>query len=597
MPGEGLTTVTGSELKQRLAAILAADVAGYSRLMAADARATVAALDAARAVFQAQIEANQGRVIDMAGDSVLAVFETAAGAASAALAVQRAIIDSSNTVPEDRQMHFRIGLHLGDLIEKADGTVYGDGVNIAARLQALAEPGGIAVSESIRTAVKGKVDAIFEDRGEQLVKNIAEPVRAYWVRAGGAAKSVSTASSTNPKLALSDGPSIAVLPFQNMSGDPEQEYFSDGITEDIITDLSKLSGLLVIARNSTFTYKGRAVDVRQVGREFGVGHVLEGSVRRSGDRVRITAQLVDCVAGRHLWAERYDRRLEDIFAVQDEITREIVAALDVKLLRGEQASVWRRLLRKPEALDTYYRGLDALNRITRESNAQAANCFEQVIQIEPDSPMGYLGTAWTHLSASRYGWSDSGPKSLQQAAKLAQKALDLDEHCADAHALLGYYHLLSLAHDQAILAGERSVALNPNHADNVANLACSYAVSGRPADAIIAMRRAMRLCPTYPAWYLNILGFAHYQCGEWEDAERVLRLALEREPAYTDCRLILAGAHQARGRTDDARREAREVLRFEPAFLLKQIEARLVIVKDREMLARFLNMLRELGLE
>jgi adenylate cyclase len=589
--------VSGSALRQRLAAILAADAAGYSRLMAADDRATVAALDAARSVFRSRIEANQGRIIDMAGDSVLAVFETASGAVLAALAVQQDLAGATREMPEDRRMRFRIGVHLGDVIEKPDGTVYGDGVNIAARLEGLAEPGGIAVSESIRTAVKGKLRASFEDRGEQKVKNIAEPVRAYRVRTGGEAEVAVRASPLMPKLALPDGPSIAVLPFQNMSGDPEQEYFSDGITEDLITDLSKLSGLLVIARNSTFTYKGRSVDVRQVGRDFGVSHVLEGSVRRTGDRVRITAQLIDSAAAHHLWAERYDRRLEDIFAVQDEITREIVAALDVKLLRGEQAVVWRRLLRRPEALDAYYRGLDSLNRITREANDQAARSFEQVIRIEPGSPMGYLGTAWTHLSASRYGWSDSAPESQRQAAQLARKALDLDESCADAHALLGYHHLLSHEHDEAIAAGERSVALNPNHADNVANLACSYAVSSRPADAIVAMRRAMRLCPTYPAWYLNILGFAHYQVGEHDDAERVLRLALEREPAYTDCRLILAGAHQARGRTDDARREAREVLRLEPTFRLKQIEARLAIVKDREMLARFLSMLRQLGLE
>ena len=593
----GHNTVSGSDLRQRLAAILAADVAGYSRLMAADERATVASLDAARSVFKAQIESNQGRVIDMAGDSVLAVFETATGAVLAALAVQQGLSVSSSAVPDERRMRFRIGVHLGDVIEKADGTIYGDGVNIAARLEGLAEAGGITVSESIRTAVKGKVVASFADQGEQKVKNIAEPVRAYRVQAGAAAKSASAASSLEPKPTSPDGLSIAVLPFQNMSGDPEQEYFSDGITEDIITDLSKLSGLLVIARNSTFTYKGRAADVRQVGRDFGVSHVLEGSVRRTGDRVRITAQLIDAAAGHHVWAERYDRRLEDIFAVQDEITREIVAALDVRLLRGEQASVWRRLLRQPEALDAYYRGLDSLNRITREANAQAVHCFAQVILVEPGSPMGYLGTAWTHLSASRYGWSDSAQKSLQQAAELARKALELDEQCADAHALLGYYHLLSQAHDEAIAAGERSVALNPNHADNVANLGCSYVVSGKPGEAIMAMRRAMRLCPTYPAWYLNILGFAHYQCGEYEEAERVLRLALEREPAYTDCRLILAGVHQARGRADDARREAREVVRLEPGFRLQQFEDRSAIVKDREMLARFLDVLRQLGVE
>ncbi len=589
--------MAGTDLRQRLAAILAADAADYSRLMAADERATVTALDAARAVFRAQIESNQGRVIDMAGDSVLAVFETASGAVTTAIAVQDQLAAAASAVPRDRCMRFRIGVHVGDLMEKADGSVYGDGVNIAARLQGLAEPGGITVSDAVKSALRGKVSASFEDQGEQTVKNIPEPVRAYRIRPAGAGKSGSSAAPIGPEPKLPDGPSIAVLPFQNMSGDPEQEYFSDGITEDIITDLSKLSGLLVIARNSTFTYKGRAADVRQVGRELGVSSVLEGSVRRTGDRVRITAQLIDSATGHHRWAERYDRRLEDIFAVQDEITREIVAAMDVKLLRGEQSSVWRHLLRRPESLDAYYRGLDALNRITREANSQAAHAFEQVIRLEPESPLGYLGTAWTHLSASRYGWSDSAPKSLQLAAELARRALELDEQCADAHALLGYHHLLSQAHDQAIAAGERAVALNPNHADNVANLGCSYTVSGRHGEAIAAIRRAMRLSPIYPAWYLNILGYAHYHRGEYAEAEGVLRLALQREPAYTDCRLLLAGVHMARGRADDARQETRDVLRHEPGFRLKQLEARMVIVKDREVLAQLLEMLRRLGLE
>ena len=591
--------MTGAELRQRLAAVLAADVEGYSRLMASDERATVAALDAARAVFRARIEANQGRVIDMAGDSVLAVFETASGAIAAALAIQDQIATASSAVPPERCMRFRIGVHVGDLMEKADGTVYGDGVNIAARLQALAEPGGISVSDAVKTALRGKAKAIFEDQGEQIVKNIAEPVQSYRVRAGAAASSgpAPAPAPREPELAKTEGPSIAVLPFQNMSGDPAQEYFSDGITEDIITDLSKLSGLLVIARNSTFTFKGRATDVRHVGQEFRVSHVLEGSVRRTGDRVRITAQLLDAATAHHLWAERYDRRVEDIFDVQDEITQKIVAALDVTLLRGEQSSVWRRLLRKPEALDAYYRGLDFLNRITREANEQAAHCFAQVVNLEPDSPLGHLGTAWTHLSASRYGWSDSAPKSLQLAADLARKALGIDDSCADAHALLGYYHLLSHSHDQAIAAGERSVALNPNHADNWANLGCTYAVSGKPADAIIAMRRAMRSSPIYPAWYLNILGYAYYQCAQHDEAERILKLALNREPAYSDCRLILAAAYQARGRADDARREAREVLRHDAEFRLQQLEARLAIVKDRQALAGFLDQLRQLGLE
>ncbi len=585
-----------SDLRQRLAAILAADAAGYSRLMSADERATVAALDAARAAFKKQIESNQGRVIDMAGDSVLAVFETAIGAVSAALAVQKALCTVTNEQPEHRRMRFRIGVHLGDVMEKADGTVYGDGVNIAARLQGLAEPGGITVSESVRTAVRTKVAADFEDQGEQQVKNIVEPVRAFRVRVDGAA-APKRATAEAQSRATAGMPSIAVLPFQNMSGEADQEYFSDGITEDLITDLSNLSGVLVIARNSTFTYKGRSVDVRQVGREFNVSHVLEGSVRRAKGRVRITAQLVESASGHHVWAERYDRNLEDVFAIQDEITQKIVTALDVRLLHGEQAAGWRKSLRRPEALDAYYRGLDLFNRVTREANAEAAHCFEQVIGLEPDSPLGHLGMAWIHLSAFRYGWSDSPPESLKRAAALAGRALELDERCSDAHALLGYYHLVKGVHDQAIAAGERAVALSPNHADNTANLACSYAVSDRPAEAIPLLQRAIRLSPVYPTWYLNILGFANFRAGQHDDAEAALKLALQREPANARCRMLLAWVHHSRGRIDEARREAQEILRQDPTFRLKDVEPQLAIVKDRTLVARYFDVLRELGLQ
>ena len=342
--------MTGTELKQRLAAILAADVAGYSRLMATDERATVTALDAARAVFRMQIESNQGRVIDMAGDSVLAVFETAAGAVSAALAVQQELNSAVSGVPEDRRMRFRIGIHLGDIIEKSDGTIYGDGVNIAARLEGLAEPGGITVSESIRTAVKGKVSAGFEDQGEQKVKNIPEPVRAYRVvREDGAAPKAKSAAG-EIDLSLPDKPSIAVLPFANLSGDPEQEYFTDGITEDVITELSRFHSLFVIARNSTFTYKGKAVDVRTVAKELGVRYVLEGSIRRAANRIRVTAQLIDALTGNHIWAEKYDRVLEDIFAVQEELTRSIVTAIAPQIQVAEQSKVRRR---RPTNLSAY----------------------------------------------------------------------------------------------------------------------------------------------------------------------------------------------------------------------------------------------------
>jgi adenylate cyclase len=352
-----------TRFSNRLAAILAADAAGYSRLMAADAHATLAALDAARAVFRSQTEAHRGRVVDTAGDSVLAVFETAAGAVAAALAIQASINPQADAAPEERRMHFRIGVHLGDVIEKADGTVYGDGVNIAARLQALAEPGGIAISDAVRGAVRGKVAASFDDLGEQTAKNMAEPVHAFALRAEAAAPATTTQPRLNVAqidLSLPDKPSIAVLPFVNMSGDPQQEYFTDGITEDIITELSRFHTLFVIARNSSFSYKGQSPDIRRVGKELGVRYVLEGSIRKSAQRIRVTGQLIDALTGNHLWAEKYDRVLEDIFAVQEELTRSIVAAVAPQIGAAESDKVHRR---RPESLGAYEHAVSALAKL------------------------------------------------------------------------------------------------------------------------------------------------------------------------------------------------------------------------------------------
>jgi adenylate cyclase len=275
-----------------------------------------------------------------------------------------------------------------------------------------------------------------------------------------------------------------------------------------------------------------------------------------------------------------------------------VTALDVRLLHGEQAAGWRKSLRRPDALDSYYRGLELFNRVTREANAEAVQWFDRVIELEPDSPLGHLGTAWTHLSAFRYGWSDSPPGSLKLAAQLANRALELDEQCADAHGLLGYYHLLNGAHDLAIAEGERAVALSPNHADNAANLACSYAVADQPAQAVPLLQRAIRLSPIYPTWYLNILAFAHYRCGRYEEAEAALKLALQRDqPGDVRCRMLLAWVYHTRGEIDEARRAAQEILRHDPAFRLKNVERQLAIIKDRTLVAKYFEVLRELGLQ
>jgi len=585
--------MNGEPRIRRLAAILAADVVGFSRMMGADEEGTLTRLKRLRSeVVDPAIAESRGRIFKTTGDGVLVEFPSVVDAVQCAAKVQAALGAWTADAPEEQRLILRVGVNLGDVLVEGDD-LYGDGVNVAARLEGICDAGGVFISGSAYEQVADKVRLGFEDLGERSVKNIARPVRVYRLVIDGQAPA--SRAATPQAVAAPDRPSIAVLPFQNMSGDAEQEYFSDGITEDIITDLSKLSGLLVIARNSTFTYKGKPADVREVGKSFGVSHVLEGSVRRAGGRVRITAQLLEAGSAHHVWAERYDRGLEDIFAVQDEITREIVAALHVKLVRGEQASVWRQLLRMPEALDAYYKGIDRMNRATREANDEAARCFELVVKLEPDSPLGHLGLAWTKLSAFRYGWGEAN--ALAQAAQLARKALELDESCADAHALLGYYHLLAGQHDQAIAEGERSVALSPNHADNAANLACSLVLSGRPADAVTHMRKAMRLSPVYPTWYLNILGFSHYLLGQHDEAERALAAALQREPGYADCRLMLAAAHHARGRLDDARREAAAVRTHDPAFKLSSLEARLSIVKDHGLLAAFIALLRELGLD
>ena len=582
-------------MTRRLAAILAADVVGFSKMMGEDEEGTLARLKRLRAeLIDPTIVASRGRIFKTTGDGLLVEFPSVVDAVQCAATVQAAMGERAAAAEAGQRIVFRVGINLGDVMVDGDD-LFGDGVNVAARLEGICVAGGVFISGSAYEQVVGKCKLDFEDLGEKSVKNIARPVRVYRIVPAGETVNPCAPEPVSRKAAAStEGPSIAVLPFQNMSGDAEQEYFSDGISEDIITDLSKLSGLLVIARNSTFTYKGKPVDVREVGKRFGVSHVLEGSVRRAGNRVRITAQLLESGSAHHVWAERYDRDLEDIFAVQDEITREIVEALHVKLVRGEQAVVWRQLLKKPEALDAYYRGIDRVNRITKEANEEASRSFEKVVSLEPESPLGHLGLAWAKLSASRYGWGEK--TAFDQAAKLARKALELDESCADAHALLGYHSLLMGKHDQAIAEGERSVELNPNHADNAANLACSYVVSGRPLDAAAAMKKAMRLSPVYPTWYLNILGLAHHLLGEHDEAEAVLKQALEREPAYADCRLILAACHHARGREADARREAADVLRHNPKFTLASFEANLSIVRDRKMVVDLIALLKSLGL-
>jgi len=369
-------------MRQRLAAILAADVAGYSRLMAADERATVTALDTARGIFRRLIETNQGRVVDTAGDSVLAVFETASGAVSAALTVQKELAQVAEPLPEERRMLFRIGVHLGDVIEKADGTVYGDGVNIAARLEALAEPGGITVSEAIQMAQRNRSAVAFEDQGEHTVKNIAYPVQAFRLRGADEGAARASAPRASPALALPDKPSIAVLPFDNMSGDPEQEFFADNVVEAITATLSRIRSFFVIARNSAFRYKGKGVDVQQVGRDLGVRYVLEGSVQKAGNRLRITVQLIHAASDTHVWTKQYNRSLEDdVLALQSEVALDIARQIQAEL-SPEETNVLERTASRdvdPKAQDAYLRGKYEYDKGTSEGYRAALQHFQEAV--------------------------------------------------------------------------------------------------------------------------------------------------------------------------------------------------------------------------
>jgi adenylate cyclase len=557
----------------RLVAILAADAAGYSRLMAGDDRATVAALDTARAVFRRHIEANQGRVIDMAGDSILAVFETATGAVVAALAIQEEIGASVEAVPEDRRLRFRIGVHLGDVIEKADGTVYGNGVNIAARLEGLAEPGGIILSDLVHGAVRDRIEATFEDAGEHNVKNIPRAVRAYRVlgeaavprRCASAAVAKPSVAGGEIDLSLPDKPSIAVLPFANLSGDPEQDYFADGLVEDIITTLSKISGLSVIARNSSFTYKGRAVDVRQVARELGVRYVLEGGVRKSANRIRITAQLIDAGTGAHVWAERYDRAIEDIFAVQDEITLVLATEMQVRLTEGEQARLRYATTHNIQAWNHWVQGLSHFRRgLSREGQTQALKSWQQANALDPSSACLNAMLGFLHYLNARFGFWDDRETALRKGGAYVDKALSLDPENSDAHMTRSLLLMLQRRFDEAVLAARKAIEYGPGSADNAVFASYVFDNAGLVQEAVVQIERAMKLSPIFPPNYLGQLGNAYRLAGRYDEAVAAYEAYHKRSPGHGITDLVII--YEQLGQPEKAKAWATQLLLAEPKF-------------------------------
>jgi adenylate cyclase len=557
--------MSGTDLRQRLAAILAADVAGYSRLMSLDERSTVAALDAARTVFRSQIESCQGRVIDMAGDSVLAVFETATGAVTAALAIQGIINSSAESVPQDRRMHFRIGVHLGDLIEKTDGTVYGDGVNIAARLEGLAEPGGISISDSVRIAVKGKVGADFEDQGAQTVKNIADPVHTFRVLTARQAPPQVATTVSSPQDRFSEKPSIIVLPFVNMSGVPEQEFFADGLTEDILTDLSRFRELFVISRNTSFKYKGQSVDVKKVARELGVRYVVEGSVRKAGNRVRITVQLIDAESDRHIWAERYDRDLEDIFAIQDEVTSAIVATLPGRLEDDARSHANRK---PPANLAAYECVLEAKvlhHRFNRDDNARAVDLIRHAIELEPGYGHAHawhaciLGQQWSR------GWCQDRTSTRDAVERELEVAMGLDQNDSDVHRILASVSVLRDDLDKAVFHQQRALALNPNDDLIVVQQGEILTWLGEAESGIEWIRKAMRLNPFHPERFWFHLARAQFVARRYADAIESLRHVGAPDNLH---HALTAACHAQLGHDSEAVAMSAEVLGRVPGFAI-----------------------------
>ena len=625
------------DFKRKLTAILSADVKGYSRLMGEDEEATVRTITAHRKVITSVIEKYRGRVVDSPGDNILAEFVSVVDAVQSGVEIQEVIRAKNAEVPEERRMEFRIGINLGDVIQEGE-RIYGDGVNIAARVEGLADPGGICISGSAYEQIENKLALGYDYIGEHTVKNIVKPIRVYrvptgpetlqkvteekkpapgWQRAavavvvtllvvaGGVAIWKSSRPSAPPmevasveKMAfpLPDKPSIAVLPFNNLSGDPEQEYFSDGMTEQIITGLSKISSLFVIARNSTFAYKGQPVKIQQVSEELGVRYVLEGSVQKSGDKVRINAQLIDAIQGDHLWSETYDRVLKDIFAVQDDITQKILTALQVELTRGEQARAFAIGTDNLEAYLKYLQAHEKWIQMNKESNALARQLAEESIALDPDYAVPYLTLAATHILDVMLGSSKSPKDSIKQAMELNKKAMALDDSLANAYSQLGLLYTMTRQHDKGVAEAERGVELNPNSASAHDLLGMTLSYAGRPEEAIPVFKKAIRLEPFAPSKYYYHLGGAYLRTGQCDEAisacEEAVRRGRNTPAAYRSATV----AYSICGREEEARAAAAEVLRINPKFSLGSY-AKTLPYKNKADIDLIIGALRKAGLK
>ena len=571
---------------RRLAAIMVCDVVGYSWMMEADEAGTLAALKERRKdVLEPVIKAHGGRIVKLMGDGVLVEFASAVNAVQGAIELQKKMMAANADVPKDRQVVLRVGINLGDVIGEGSD-IYGEGVNIAARLEPLAEPGGVCVSRQVYEAVRGKIEASFDDIGEQSLKNIERTVGAYLIRAG--------ARQPHASLSLPDKPSIAVLPFQNMSGDTEQEYFADGIAEDIITELSRFRELFVIARHSVFSLKGKALTVRQIGQELGVSYVLEGSVRRVGNRVRITAQLIDTATSAHIWAERLDRDVADLFAMQDEVTERIVSTIANRVEKVEQQRASRKGSGTMRAYDYVLRAR-AIVSDTAEANQQSRALYEKALELDPNNVPGLIGLGWADFLDWVGRWISTVADPLERAFVVARKAVALDNSDYRAHLLLGCVQANRKQSAEALRHYQLALALNGNDADGAAHMANLLIDLGRFPEALDWLQRAVRLNPLHPAWYLYAIGEAHYGARQYEQAVEPLRSAINRFPTFITPRRHLAATYAQLGRTDEAKAEIATALRLDPSLSISMYRARVQYVNSED-LEHYLDGLRKAGL-
>ena len=588
-----------SSQRRKLAAILSADVVGYSKLMADDESATVETLSRYRTLVETIANRHEGRVVNAPGDNILVEFASAVESVQAAVEIQTEIEALNAELSESRRMRFRIGLNLGDVIIKADGTIYGDGVNIAARMEALAKAGGICISGTIHDAVEGKLGFGFGYLGERPVKNIDKPVRVYrvlgepeerpglrrfgWPRSVGLLVTVGCAlvaiglvmlwqfranpapnapHATSPPV----GASIAILPFVNASGDPEKDYLVDGISETLTTDLSRLRDLFVIAQHTVLAYKGTGVDPGKVGRQLGVRHVLQGSVQMSSERLRVNTKLVDAKTGRTVWADRFDRPIDDIFSIQDDIADKIVAALDVNLVAGAQASVWRKTTRNRKAYELYLDGRRHHFRFTREDVARARALSEQALRLDPNFTMAMVQLGWQHYLQGDAGWSDDPHTSHTQAVAWGEKAAEIDPSLADAYALLTSALLNLDRHPEALITTEKAIELGASQADVLVVAAWNLAWNDREDEALKLIERAMRLNPQSPFWYFGALGDGLLNAGRIEEAIEAQGKCVEAIPDFLWCQLGLALAYFDYGDLGNAKSHVKEALRINPAL-------------------------------